>query len=167
MENIRTYDLASNTNLETEILAEVAQVTDPEIPVLTIADLGLVRKIIIHPNEVEVIITPTYSGCPAMDAIAMDIKMRLLAAGHPKVKITYVLQPAWTTDWMTEEGKKKLREYGIAPPPRFRDKDNHIVSCPQCGSAHTKLVSEFGSTACKSLCQCLDCLEFFDHFKCH
>lgn len=167
MENIRTYDLSSTQELESEILSLLSSVTDPEIPVLTIADLGLVRDIVIHPHEIEVILTPTYSGCPAMDAIAMDIKMRLLAAGHTQVKITYVLQPAWTTDWMSDDGKRKLREYGIAPPPRFKDKENHIVACPQCGSSHTKLVSEFGSTACKSLWQCLDCLEFFDHFKCH
>ena len=152
---------------EKEVWSILSEVCDPEIPVLTIMDLGVLRKVAVRDDEVEVTITPTYSGCPAMDAISMDIKMRLLEAGYKKIKIISVLDPAWTTDWMSEDGKRKLREYGIAPPPRLRDKESAVLLCPQCGSSHTKLVSEFGSTACKSLCQCLDCLEFFDHFKCH
>lgn len=150
-----------------DIIALLSEVCDPEIPVLSIMDLGVVRDVVLQDEEVEVIITPTYSGCPAMDAISMDIRMRLLAAGVKNIKITSVLQPAWTTDWMSEEGKRKLKEYGIAPPPRFREKDSTPLACPRCGSVHTKTISEFGSTACKSLCQCEDCLEFFDHFKCH
>lgn len=150
-----------------DIMALLAEVCDPEIPVLTIMDLGVVRDVVLHDDETEIIITPTYSGCPAMDAISMDIRMRLMAAGAGKVKITTVLNPAWTTDWMSEEGKRKLNEYGIAPPPRLRDKENAVLACPRCGSVRTKTISEFGSTACKSLCQCEDCLEFFDHFKCH
>jgi ring-1,2-phenylacetyl-CoA epoxidase subunit PaaD len=150
-----------------DIIALLSEVCDPEIPVLTIMDLGVVRDVVISDDEVEVVITPTYSGCPAMDAISMDIRMRLMAAGISKLKINTVLNPAWTTEWMSEEGKRKLREYGIAPPPRLRDKENAPLACPRCGSVHTRTVSEFGSTACKSLCQCEDCLEFFDHFKCH
>ncbi|MFZ9426696.1 MAG: hypothetical protein ACO29A_04810 [Ilumatobacteraceae bacterium] len=93
--------------------------------------------------------------------------MKLLEHGHTNVKVSYALQPAWTTEWMSEEGKRKLKEYGIAPPPRFKDKDTAVLGCPRCSSINTRVVSEFGSTACKSLCQCMDCLEFFDHFKCH
>jgi ring-1,2-phenylacetyl-CoA epoxidase subunit PaaD len=139
------------------------QVTDPEIPVLTIADIGIIRDVKIHGDEIEVIITPTYTGCPAMDMIAMNIKMALLENGYGNVKISTVLAPAWTTDWMSEAGKIKLKEYGIAPPKR----GSLLVQCPQCNSANTKLLSEFGSTACKSLYQCNDCKEPFDHFKCH
>ena len=155
-----------------EINILLQQVMDPEVPVLTIHDLGIVRNIIIHQNEeVEICITPTYSGCPAMGAIATNIRMELLANGISNIKITEVLSPAWTTDWMTEDGKRKLREYGIAPPqynshnnPREADA---VVPCPQCNSTNTTLVSQFGSTACKALYKCLDCLEPFDYFKCH
>jgi ring-1,2-phenylacetyl-CoA epoxidase subunit PaaD len=167
LENIRTYDLNASEEIKQEISSLLKDVTDPEIPVLTIEDLGLIRNIHVGEHEIEVVLTPTYSGCPAMDAIAMDVKMKLLSEGHPRVKVSYALQPAWTTEWMSEEGKRKLREYGIAPPPRFKDKDSAPLSCPKCSSINTEVVSEFGSTACKSLCQCLDCLEFFDHFKCH
>lgn len=151
----------------TAIYEKLAAVTDPEIPVLTILDLGIVRDVVIHDDEVEIVITPTYSGCPAMDAIATDIRFRLMEAGHKKVRITTVLHPAWTTDWMTEEGKKKLEEYGIAPPARLLKQGEEEIRCPQCHSKNTKIISPFGSTACKELCQCNDCLEFFDHFKCH
>lgn len=146
------------------------EVTDPEIPVLTIADMGIVRDVKVHDNEIEVIITPTYTGCPAMDMIAMNIKLALLEHGYKKVKITSVLAPAWSTDWMSEEGKKKLKEYGIAPPVGRSNNENKtplIVECPQCHSTHTKVISEFGSTACKALYQCQDCKEPFDYFKCH
>ena len=95
------------------------QVSDPEIPVLTILDLGIVRDVVIHPDNIEIIITPTYSGCPAMDAIAVDIKMKLIESGYKQVKVSYTLSPAWTTDWMTEEGKRKLKAYGIAPPQQL------------------------------------------------
>ena len=150
------------------------EVIDPEIPVLTVLDLGIVRDVKIMGEEVEVVITPTYSGCPAMDVIKMSIRMTLQSNGFKKVKVTQVLTPAWTTDWMSEAGKEKLKEFGIAPPnPRqqvCRDElfaPNEAVECPHCHSWHTTRFSEFGSTACKALYKCLDCQEPFDYFKCH
>jgi ring-1,2-phenylacetyl-CoA epoxidase subunit PaaD len=146
-------------------------VCDPEVPVLTVADLGIIRDIKIHDDTIEVIITPTYTGCPAMDMIAMNIKMALIEKGYKHIKVTSVLSPAWTTDWMSEEGKRKLKEYGIAPPQseseRLKRPESFHVQCPQCNSTNTKLISEFGSTACKALYQCNDCKEPFDYFKCH
>jgi ring-1,2-phenylacetyl-CoA epoxidase subunit PaaD len=150
------------------ILSILAEVCDPEVPVLNILDLGILRDVKLHGDEVEVIITPTYSGCPAMDVISTDIRFKLIEHGYKKIKITSVLSPAWTTDWMTEDGKRKLREYGIAAPGlRSEDQDDRIVECPQCHSHNTKLLSQFGSTACKALYQCNDCKEPFDYFKCH
>jgi ring-1,2-phenylacetyl-CoA epoxidase subunit PaaD len=141
---------------------------------LSIIDLGIIREIKTdNAGGLELIITPTYSGCPAMDMITSNIRMELLTSGFNSVKVTTVLSPAWTTDWMTEEGKRKLKEYGIAPPlPKqqachsalFADE---AIACPRCNSYHTKRISEFGSTACKALYQCLDCQEPFDYFKCH
>jgi ring-1,2-phenylacetyl-CoA epoxidase subunit PaaD len=149
-------------------------VTDPEVPVLTIMDLGIVRDVKITDEAIEVVITPTYTGCPAMDMIAMNIKLALAEHGSKNVKITSVLSPAWTTDWMSEEGKRKLKEYGIAPPNPKQQvcsdalfAANEGVQCPHCNSYHTHRVSEFGSTACKALYQCDDCKEPFDYFKCH
>jgi ring-1,2-phenylacetyl-CoA epoxidase subunit PaaD len=142
-------------------------VCDPEVPVLTIIDLGIVRDVKIINEEVEVIITPTYTGCPAMDMITMDIKMKLLEHGCKNVKVTPVLSPAWTTDWMSEAGKQKLKAYGIAAPNKKIIIPQDGVECPQCNSINTKLLSEFGSTACKALYQCNDCKEPFDYFKCH
>ena len=139
-------------------------VTDPEIPVITITDLGIVREIKIENDFVEVIITPTYSGCPAMLEIEKNIHNQLKSEGIDQFKITTVLSPAWTTDWMTERGKRKLQEYGIAPPNPIAPEN---IECPQCGSKNTQLLSEFGSTACKALFKCNDCLEPFDYFKCH
>jgi ring-1,2-phenylacetyl-CoA epoxidase subunit PaaD len=151
-----------------KISAILETVTDPEVPVLTITDLGIVRDIKMNGDEVEVIITPTYTGCPAMDMIAMNIKLALIENGYSNIKITSVLTPAWTTDWMTEDGKRKLKEYGIAPPySRSDGTSDLVISCPQCNSTNTKLISEFGSTACKALYQCKDCKEPFDYFKCH
>lgn len=146
-------------------MALLETVSDPEIPVLSVIDLGIIRDIILNGDETEIIITPTYSGCPAMDAISMDIRLKLIEHGYQKIKITSVLSPAWTTDWMTEAGKKKLNQYGIAPP--LGRNVGAAVSCPQCGSADTKLLSQFGSTSCKALYQCNDCKEPFDYFKCH
>ena len=149
------------------------KVTDPEIPVLTITDLGIVRDVKIDNTPsgaggIEVIITPTYTGCPAMDMIAMNIKLALIENGYPKIKITSVLAPAWTTDWMSEAGKRKLKEYGIAPPySRSDEASDQVINCPQCNSSNIKCISEFGSTACKALYQCNDCKEPFDYFKCH
>ena len=149
-------------------------VMDPEVPVLSVNDLGIVRDVQIHGDTVEVTITPTYSGCPAMDMIAVNIKMELLAAGFGDVRIKQVLSPAWTTDWMSEPGKEKLRNYGIAPPnPKQQVCDQDLfapyenIQCPHCDSFHTRRISEFGSTACKALYQCNDCQEPFDYFKCH
>lgn len=125
-------------------------------------------------DELEIVITPTYSGCPAMDMIKMDIKMNLLSHGYKNIKVSEVLSPAWTTDWMSEEGKSKLKKYGIAPPnPGQQVCDEKLfaaaeaVQCPHCESYHTHRISEFGSTACKALYQCDDCKEPFDYFKCH
>ncbi len=142
-------------------------VADPEIPVLTIQDLGIIRDVIINNDLVEVIITPTYNGCPAMDMISTNIRLALAENGITQTKITTVLSPAWTTDWMTEIGKQKLKQYGIAAPNKSFDIPADGVECPQCNSTQTKLISEFGSTACKALYQCQDCKEPFDYFKCH
>lgn len=151
-----------------KILSILEDVCDPEIPVLSISDLGIIREIFIHGDELEIVITPTYSGCPAMDAISMDIRLKLIEHGYKNVKITSVLSPAWTTDWMSEDGKRKLKEYGIAPPGnRSAGASDRLPTCPQCNSANTKLLSQFGSTACKALYQCNDCKEPFDYFKCH
>lgn len=144
-----------------EILDEVK---DPEIPVISIADLGILRDVKVADDFVEVVITPTYTGCPAMLEIERDIHNALKKEGINDFKITTVLSPAWSTDLMTEEGKARLKEYGIAPPNPSNEKD---IECPNCGSHNTKLLSQFGSTACKSLFKCNDCLEPFDYFKCH
>jgi len=156
------------------IYAYLEEIKDPEVPALSIIDLGIVRDIKINEKEIEVIITPTYTGCPAMDMITAMIKIELATLGFKKVKVTQVLSPAWTTDWMSEEGKRKLREYGIAPPnPKQQVCDQKLfaeaeaVQCPHCNSYHTRRISEFGSTACKALYQCDDCKEPFDYFKCH
>ncbi len=157
-----------NTTKVWEILESVS---DPEIPVLSIVDLGVVREVIALEDKVLVHITPTYSGCPAMNMIEMEIRAALLEKGiNNDVKL--VLSPAWTTDWMSEKGKQKLKAYGIAPP---QDEDISIdtlfgkpdqIECPHCNSKKTELISQFGSTACKALYRCKDCLEPFDYFKC-
>lgn len=149
-----------------------ATVTDPEIPVLTIVDLGVLRDIEVGADgSVEVAITPTYSGCPAMNVIAFEIELALARAGLPGARVRTVLSPAWTTDWMTEDGRRKLREYGIAPPAPGAGRAAlfgvESVPCPLCGSTDTERLSEFGSTACKALWRCRACREPFDYFKCH
>ena len=147
-----------------------AAVVDPEIPVLTIADLGVLRDVAINDGCVEVAITPTYSGCPAMNMIGLEIELALEREGfrHPKVRT--VLAPAWTTDRMSEAGRAKLAAYGIAPPAAAAGRralfDEEAVTCPHCGSAETMRISEFGSTACKALYRCRACAEPFDYFKC-
>jgi len=152
------------------VMQYLAQVSDPEVPVLSILDLGIVREVEVDESgAVHIGITPTYSGCPAMDAIRTGIRMELLSRGITKLEITEILSPAWTTDWMSEEGKAKLKAYGIAPP-QYRSREvpgEEVVPCPLCGSAHTELLSRFGSTSCKALYRCLDCREPFDYFKCH
>ena len=149
------------------------EIPDPEIPVLTIHDLGVVRKIDEINNEIIVTITPTYSGCPAMNQFEADIITTLNKQGYDKVSIVTTYDPPWTTDWLSEEAKKKLQDYGIAPPEqKTTDKnallvdDRKSVTCPQCKSTNSKMISQFGSTACKSLYQCNDCMEPFDYFKC-
>jgi ring-1,2-phenylacetyl-CoA epoxidase subunit PaaD len=134
-------------------------VTDPEIPVLTIWELGILREVNMDGDTVVVTITPTYSGCPAMDAVAEDIATALAAAGYPDCRIATRLAPAWSTSWMSDGGRKKLREYGIAPP------GEQTLRCPHCESNDVELVSEFGSTACKALYRCRRCAEPFDLFK--
>lgn len=146
------------------------QVKDPEVPVLTIWDLGLLRDIERQGERILVTITPTYSGCPAMDEIAADIKRVLHAAGHTEIEVKTSLSPAWSSEWMSTQGREKLRNYGIAPPEDADvDADGltpeaHAL-CPHCGSRDTRRISEFGSTACKALFQCNDCKEPFDYFK--
>lgn len=138
----------------------VGSVVDPEIPVLTIGDLGIVRDVVLEGADVAVTITPTYSGCPAMSVIESDIRESLMVAGAESVSVSTVHGPAWTTDWISESGRRKLAAFGIAPPG-----DPAEVICPQCSSDETRLISEFGSTACKALLVCEACGEPFDHFK--
>jgi len=185
--------VTTNKNIDIAAVWKLlGEILDPEVPVLSILDLGIVRDVrVAQPGEasghdelaphkasghdqLEIVITPTYSGCPAMDVIRMQIRMVLAQHGYEDVRVTTVLSPAWTTEWMSQEGKDKLRAYGIAPPnplqqvcqirPFHREE---AVQCPHCGSYHTSLISEFGSTACKSLYKCDDCKEPFDYFKCH
>ncbi len=150
-----------------EVWKVLESISDPEIPVLSILDLGIVRAVNMDESGgIEVVITPTYSGCPAMDMIATNIRLAL--AGYKNITVKTVLSPAWTTDWMTETGKAKLQQYGIAPPRGMAGSiPQDGVECPQCRSNNTRLLSEFGSTACKALYQCQDCKEPFDYFKCH
>jgi ring-1,2-phenylacetyl-CoA epoxidase subunit PaaD len=158
------------------VWAILETVSDPEIPVLSIVDLGIIRDVEIVQDEngnqiTKVTITPTYSGCPAMDLIRVQIKMAMNAAGLNQLKIEQSLSPAWTTDWITEKGKQQLKAYGIAPPigKSFDNAylEDLVIECPQCNSRNTSLVSAFGSTACKALFKCNDCKEPFDYFKCH
>jgi ring-1,2-phenylacetyl-CoA epoxidase subunit PaaD len=156
------------------VRALVADVPDPELPVLTIDDLGVLRDVVVDDTgHVRVDITPTYSGCPAMESIRTDIESRLASAGHRDSEVRLVLAPAWSTDWMSAAGRRKLAAYGIAPPSGRAPavQAGRLVSvglsvrCPQCGSPDTRELSRFGSTACKSLWRCQSCREPFDHFK--
>ena len=164
-----------------DILAILETVTDPEVPVLSVVDLGIIRKVEIYnaaekppSGGVGVFITPTYSGCPAMDVIHINIRMAFLEHGFNNVEIKTVLSPPWTTEWMSEAGKEKLKAYGIAPPNVMQQvctpgafQKEEAVQCPHCNSYRTEIVSRFGSTPCKALYQCKDCKEPFDYFKCH
>ncbi|MBW0005298.1 MAG: phenylacetate-CoA oxygenase subunit PaaJ [Hyphomicrobiales bacterium] len=156
--------------LRKRALAALKTVHDPEIPVLTIADLGILREVKIAGESVEAVITPTYSGCPAMNMIAVEADIALERAGFRSRKITTVLSPAWTTDWMSEEGRAKLLKYGIVPPTKSSSRGGlfgkETLSCPRCGSEAVERISEFGSTACKALWRCKTCREPFDQFKC-
>lgn len=153
-----------------QIIDILSEVKDPEIPVLTISDLGILRNVVISGDLIQVQITPTYSGCPAMDTIREDIRELLAKHGMQHVEIEQVLSPAWTSDWMTETGKQKLEAYGIAAPALHScllSGDDRPESCPLCHSKNIEMISQFGSTACKALYRCLDCQEPFDYFKCH
>jgi ring-1,2-phenylacetyl-CoA epoxidase subunit PaaD len=158
-------------SLRERAIAAAAQVVDPEIPVLSIVDLGVLRDVRVEGESVRVLITPTYSGCPAMRMIELSLDAALRAAGIEKFRIDTVLSPAWTTDWLSEEGRRKLREFGIAPPAGTASRralfGADAVTCPRCGSAETERIAEFGSTACKALYRCHQCREPFDYFKCH
>ena len=152
--------------------AVLAAIPDPEIPVISITELGIVREVSVDGGSVEVTITPTYSGCPAMHAIEEDVVARLLEAGFAEVKLKVALAPAWSTDWIAPDARERLRAYGIVPPHPVRGADAHrihifsrSVACPRCASANTERLSEFGSTACKAMYRCLDCREPFDYFK--
>lgn len=159
--------------MSVEIWKYLEEVPDPEIPVISVIDLGVVRDIEQKEDgSVEVTITPTYSGCPAMSEIAIGIRLKLMEYGFRQIRIIEQLSPAWTTAWMSEEGKAKMKAYGIAPPREqaltgelFEEEAG--IECPQCGSLDTNLVSQFGSTPCKAMYQCQTCLEPFDYFKCH
>lgn len=158
---------------EEQIWKILESVKDPEIPVISVVDLGIVRDVKFSEDNVIVTITPTYSGCPAMSVIRLEITTALLDAGFENIKIKTVLSPAWTTQWMSEKGKKALKEYGIAPPMSDELTEPNLfgempaVECPHCGSKDTTMTNRFGSTPCKSLHQCLECKEPFDYFKCH
>lgn len=158
-------------NIDNSLRKVLKLVSDPEIPVLTVLDLGVIREAIEVDNIISIKLTPTYSGCPAMDVISDDLKAAFAKVGK-EVKVELVLAPAWSTDWISDEGKYKMEEYGIAAPlEETADKDAllgnaKIVKCTNCGSTNTHLVSQFGSTACKALFKCDDCLEPFNYFKC-
>jgi len=161
---------AQSPSFDKESVRKILEmVKDPEIPVLSIEDMGIVRDVEVGDEDVQIYITPTYSGCPAMDMIATEIETVLALHGYKKITVKTVLSPAWSSDFISERGRKNLEEYGIAPPSG-NSKGAMLgidpVSCPQCKSKNTSVVSEFGSTACKALYKCNDCLEPFDYFKC-
>ncbi len=157
--------------LRTRVMRALDDVTDPEIPVLTIADLGILRDVRVHNGVVDVTITPTYSGCPAMNMITLDIETALARAGIENFHVNTTLSPAWTTAWLSESGRQKLLAYGIAPPQEGSGRGSLFgtveVACPQCGSTDTSRLAEFGSTSCKALWRCNTCREPFDYFRCH
>jgi ring-1,2-phenylacetyl-CoA epoxidase subunit PaaD len=161
----------TRANRVTEARRVAGAVVDPEIPVLTIADLGVLRDVRFVDGAIEISITPTYSGCPAMHAIEIEIETALAKANIAPVRIKTVLSPAWTTDWLSEDGRRKLTNYGIAPPVKGAGRralfGEDKVVCPQCGSSITKEIAPFGSTSCKSLHRCTTCREPFEYFKCH
>lgn len=163
----------ATNDIEQKIWKLLEEVKDPEVPVLSVIDLGIIRDVQAEQESITITVTPTYSGCPALDTINLDIRLKLIEHGYRDVNIKQVLSPAWTSDWMSDEGKKKLKEFGIAPPnPKQQFCKTEMfaqenVQCPRCNSWHTQLISQFGSTACKALYKCLDCSEPFDYFKCH
>lgn len=163
--------VTTSASLRDEVWRVASGVVDPEIPVLSIADLGVLRDVTVENGQVTVTITPTYSGCPAMAMIAAEIELALAKAGIADAKVALVLHPAWSTDWMTDAGREKLRAYGIAPPAKGGGRRALFgvdqVACPRCGSTDAEEVSAFGSTSCKALWRCRSCREPFDYFRCH
>ena len=159
---------------EEDIYGLLNEIPDPEIPVISVVELGIIRSVeLLSPRHIKVNITPTYSGCPAMNVFEQDIEKKLHEHGFEKVEIITVLSPAWTTDWMSDESLEKLRKYGIAPPVKgsadkgvLFESGPKVVPCPRCSSIDTKMISQFGSTACKSMYSCQDCKEPFEYFKC-
>ncbi|MCR6502228.1 phenylacetate-CoA oxygenase subunit PaaJ [Shinella sp. CPCC 101442] len=163
-----------------EVWHWLAEVPDPEIPVISLTDLGIIRNVAWRDDTLVVTVTPTYSGCPATTIINLDIETALAEKGLSKVKLERQLSPAWTTDWISAEGREKLRDYGIAPPidgtaadgvlmkrvDRLSGRSNLTIACPRCGSTNTEKISQFGSTPCKASYRCTNCLEPFDYFKC-
>lgn len=157
-----------------EIMTILETVPDPEIPVISIVDLGIVRRVVVEGENIEIDLSPTYSGCPALDVIPILVKEALAKHAIYNAVIRNVIAPPWTTDWISEEGKEKLRAFGIAPPAAQTSDPESLISleekkvnCPRCGSKNTTLVSRFGSTPCKAAFKCNDCLDPFDYFKCH
>ena len=163
-----------------EVWHWLSEVPDPEIPVISLTDLGIIRDVAWQDDTLVVTVTPTYSGCPATGVINLDIEAALTGRGLSKVRLERQLSPAWTTDWISAEGREKLKAYGIAPPidgtaadgvlmkriDRLAGRSNLTIACPRCGSANTERISQFGSTPCKASYRCTDCLEPFDYFKC-
>jgi ring-1,2-phenylacetyl-CoA epoxidase subunit PaaD len=152
----------------------LGEVLDPEVPALSVCDLGIVRDVVDHGEELEVVLTPTYSGCPATEVIERNVLDALQAEGLGPARATLRRAPAWTTDWISEDGRRKLREYGIAPPGHIDPgaavpirivRREPAITCPRCGSSRTERLSAFGSTACKALYRCVSCREPFEHFK--
>jgi len=187
---MRSLPAADATGVERPSVEQVwewlAEIPDPEIPAVSVVDLGIVRDVAWSEDEAEtlrVTVTPTYSGCPATDVIGQQIRTQLLDRGIEKVDLRVQLSPAWTTDWLTDVARKKLRDYGIAPPTEEaatagdalaaslvmlgNEPHKHVLACPRCNSTHNEMISRFGSTPCKSLHRCLNCREPFEHFKCH
>lgn len=165
--------MTSTEKKHKEIWEILETIPDPEIPVISVVELGVIRKVDATPEQTLITITPTYSGCPAMKVFEDDIVNTLTEKGYPNVKIKTVFSPAWTTDWMSDEAREKLRKYGIAPPQKGTNDKGVLfasgpkeVPCPQCKSTETKLLSQFGSTACKAVYTCSNCGETFDYFKC-
>ncbi|WP_438962968.1 1,2-phenylacetyl-CoA epoxidase subunit PaaD [Nonlabens sp.] len=163
--------MIQNYNISPDLLEILESVPDPEIPVLNVIDLGVIRDVQVDGKDITIKLTPTYSGCPAMDVIGDDLERAFAAHGYTTA-VQLIMSPPWTTDWITDRGRKALEEYGIAAPlSETADKDvllnnKKLVKCTNCSSPNTKLVSQFGSTACKAMFQCEDCLEPFDYFKC-
>ena len=156
-----------------DIFELFSEIPDPEIPVISIVELGVIRFIeVLDEISIQIVITPTYSGCPAMKQIEVDVRKKLIEHGFSVIEIKTIFSPPWTTDWITSETKEKLRKYGIAPPEETTQDKSWLlgiekkITCPRCKSLNTKLISQFGSTACKALHQCQSCLEPFDYFKC-